>query len=332
MPKSAPRYHLHIENGRKRPEIFQLTDAVLAAALKRHRALAKKLKVTIGWDGDILDEALRTADFLLHWNPRRHNLRACAPRLRWIQTTGAGIDSQMPLDWLPADIVLTNNTGAHGDKAEDSCTMAMLMLHTRMPEMIQSQHAGQWAPVFSTPIAGRTAVVVGFGDLGQAAGRAAKKIGLHVIAVTRSGKAVRPADKAVKVSRMDSVLPKADFLIVTTPLTPETTGLINRARLNLLKREACLINIGRSPIVDYEALRQKLDAGELAGALLDVHSPEPLPADSPLWKTRNLIITPHNSCDDPRYMHFLCDTWFANFARLLAGKPLKNQVDRRLGY
>jgi phosphoglycerate dehydrogenase-like enzyme len=134
------------------------------------------------------------------------------------------------------------------------------------------------------------------------------------------------------VSAINRVLPKADFLIVATPLTAETNGLINRTRLNLLKREAFVINIGRSPIVDYEALREKLEAGELAGALLDVHSPEPLPASSPLWKTRNLIITPHTSCDDPRYMHFLCDTWFANFARLLENKPLKNRVDRTLGY
>jgi phosphoglycerate dehydrogenase-like enzyme len=210
--------------------------------------------------------------------------------------------------------------------------MAMLMLHTRMPGMIEAQHACRWQPVFTTPIAGMTAVIVGFGDLGRAAGRAAKKLGLKVIAITRSGKAARPADSVVKVSAIDRVLPKADFLIVATPLTPQTRGLINRSRLDLLKRDACLINIGRSPIVDYEALRGKLDAGELAGALLDVHSPEPLPADSPLWKTRNLIITPHTSCDDPRYMHILCDSWFANFARLLAGKPLKNRVDRSLGY
>ena len=86
-----------------------------------------------------------------------------------------------------------------------------------------------------------------------------------------------------------------------------------------MKPTAGLINIGRSPIVDYEALRDKLDKGELAGAVLDVHSPEPLPADSPLWTTKNLIITPHISCDDPRYMDFLCDTWFS---RDFAGKPL----------
>lgn len=332
MSKSTARYHLHIENGRKRPAIFQLTAPILAAALKRHPLLARQLKVTVGWDGDIIDEALQTADFLIHWNPPRADLRERAPRLRWIQTTGAGIDALMPLDWLPRDIVLTNNTGAHGDKAEDSCLLAMLMLHQRMPEMIQSQHACRWEPVYTTPIAGKTAVVLGFGDLGRAAGRAAKKLGLAVIAVTRSGKAARPADKAVKVSSINRVLPKADFLIVATPLTTETTGLIHRTRLNLLKREAFVINIGRSPIVDYDALREKLDAGELAGALLDVHSPEPLPATSPLWKTRNLIITPHTSCDDPRYMHFLCDTWFANFARLLANKPLTNRVDRALGY
>ena len=336
MPKSTPakaqKFHLHIENGHKRQWIFKLTDEIFAAAAKRHSALAKRLTVTNGWDGDIIGQALPTADFMISNSPPRERLRERAPRLKWIQTTGAGIDSLLPLDWLPADIKLTNNSGAHGDKAEDSCTMALLMLQTRMAEIFANQHAKTWDPIFTTPIAGQTAVVVGFGDLGSAAGRAAKKLGLKVIAVTRTGKAGKPADAAYKTSRLDSVLPKADFVIVTTPLTPETRGLISRARLDLMKPTAGLINIGRSPIVDYDALREKLERGELAGAVLDVHSPEPLPADSPLWTTRNLVITPHNSCDDPRYMHFLCDDWFANFARFLAGKPLTNLVDRKAGY
>ena len=210
--------------------------------------------------------------------------------------------------------------------------MALLMLQSRTPAVLANQRDKKWEPIFTTPIAGKTAVVIGFGDLGSAAGRAAHKLGLRVIAVTRSGKAGRPADVACKVSRIDSVLPKADFVVVTTPLTPDTRGLLNRSRLDLLKPAAGLINIGRSPVVDYAALREKLDRNELAGAVLDVHSPEPLPADSPLWRTRNVIITPHISCDDPRYMDYLCDRWFANFARKLAGKPLTNQVDRKLGY
>ena len=336
MPKStrarSRTFHLHVENSRKRQALFQLSEPTYAAAVKRHRALARRLKVTIGWDGDILEEALKTADFMINSNPPRERLRERAPQLQWIQTTGAGIDGLMPLAWLPPDIALTNNSGAHGDKAEESCAMALLMLQARMPEVLANQYDKKWEPIFSMPIAGKTAVVIGFGDLGSAAGRAAHKLGLKVIAVTRSGKAGRPADTACKATRIDSVLPKADFVIVTTPLTPDTRGLINRARLDLMKPTAGLINIGRSPIVDYEALREKLDKGELAGAVLDVHSPEPLPAESPLWTTRNLIITPHISCDDPRYMDFLCDSWFANFARKLAGKPLTNQVDRKLGY
>jgi len=334
MPKSIKphKFHLHVENNTKRSSLYHLTEPIYAAAVTRNRALAKKLKVTIGWDGAILDEALKTADFMINSTPPRERLRERAPRLQWIQTTGAGVDGLMPMDWLPPDVTLTNNSGAHGVKTEYSCMMNLLILQSRLPAIIANQHARKWEQIFTAPIAGKTAVVVGFGDLGSAAGRAAHKLGLKVIAVTRSGKAGKPADIAYKTSRIDSVLPRADFVIVTTPLTPDTLGLINRSRLDLLKPTAGLINLGRSPIVDYEALRHKLDKGEIAGAVLDVHSPEPLPADSPLWTTRNLIITPHISCDDPRYMDFLCDAWFANFARKLAGKPLTNQVDRKLGY
>jgi len=306
MQKTPARLHLHIENRRQSLWIYHITDELWAAAAMRHKKLAGRLDVTIGWDGDILDAALRTADCMIAPNP--------------------------PLVWLPSDIALTNNSGAHGAKCEDYCAMAMLMLATRMPGMLASHRAARWEPLFTTPIAGKTALVIGFGDLGSAAGRAAKKLGLKVIAVTRSGKAGRPADAVYKVSRLESALPQADFVVVATPLTPQTRGLLNRDRLALLKPEAGLINVGRAAIVDHDALRDMLIAGRLSGAVLDVHAPEPLPAESPLWTTPNLVVTPHISCDDPRYIDILLDRWFANFARFAAGKPLLNQVDRKLGY
>lgn len=324
--------HLHLENFRKRPALFHVTEEHWQAAAKRHRALARHLKVTIGWDSDILDEALKTADVMINSGPPKERLRERAPRLKWIQTTGAGIDGLLPLEWLPQDVTLTNNTGAHGDKAEESCAMAISLLNARLPQLIASQRNHAWQPVYTTPVAGKTAVVIGFGDLGQGAGRAAKKLGARVIAVTRSGKAARPADAGYPVSKIDNVLPKADFVIVTTPLTPGTRNLMSRARLDLLKPEASLVNIGRSPVVDYDALREKLARGELAGAVLDVFQPEPLPADSPLWDTPNLIILPHVSCDDPRYIEHLLDFWFENLKRFLAGRKLQNIVDRKLGY
>ena len=325
-------YHIHLESNRKRPAIFYLTEAHWASAVKRHRVLAKQLRVTVGWDNEMIDDALKTADFMINPGPPKERLRERAPNLKWIQTPGAGVDALMPFDWLPQDVMLTNNTGAHGAKAEDSCAMALLMLQSRLPEVIRNQHDHVWKGIFTVPIAGKTVVVVGFGDLGQGAGRAAKKLGLNVIAVTRSGKAAKPADRVVKSSRIDSVLPKADFVIVTTPLTAETRGLISRARLDLLKPGAGFINIGRAPIVDYVALREKLEKDELGGAVIDVFDQEPLPPDSPYWTTKNLMVLPHISCDDPRYIDHLLDFWFSNFERFLAGKKLKNIVDRKLGY
>jgi phosphoglycerate dehydrogenase-like enzyme len=331
MPKTQ-KLHLHLETSSKRSHLFYLTEDKWAAAAKRHRVLAKNLRVTIGWDGDIINEALKTVDVMINSNPPRENLRERAPCLKWIQTTGAGIDPLMPLDWLPNDIALTNNHGTHGVKAEESCTMALLMLNARMPEVLANQRERQWKQIYSTPIRGKTAVVIGFGDLGQGAGRAAKKLGLNVIAVTRTGKPARPADVVYPVTRIERALPKADFVIVTTPLTAQTRGLLNRERLALLKPHAGLMNIGRSPVVDYVAVMEMLAKGKLSGAVLDVFDQEPLPPASPVWTTPNLVVLPHISCDDPRYIDQLFDTWFANLDRFIAGRKLKNIVDRKLGY
>src|SRR5688572_23442044 len=210
--------------------------------------------------------------------------------------------------------------------------MAISLLNARLPHLIAHQRAHRWEPIYTSPVAGKTVVVIGFGDLGQSAGRAAKKLGAKVIAVTRSGKAGRPADAACSAAKIDSVLPKADFVIVTAPLTPQTRNLLDRKRLALLRPEAGLVNIGRAPIVDYEALREMLVKGELAGAVLDVFEPEPLPADSPIWDTPNLIVLPHVSCDNLSYIERLFDFWFENLARFRAGRKLVNLVDRKLGY
>ncbi len=174
--------------------------------------------------------------------------------------------------------------------------------------------------------------MIGYGDLGQAAVRAGKRLGLEVVAVSRTGVGDGPADRLVPVARIDAELPQAEFVIVAAPLTPETHHLIGRARLALLPPDAGLVNVGRAPLVDVAALVELLRAGRLAGAILDVHDAEPLPSDSALWDVPNLIVTPHISCDDPRYADMLLDAWAANLERFLAGMPLRNVVDRARGY
>jgi phosphoglycerate dehydrogenase-like enzyme len=132
---------------------------------------------------------------------------------------------------------------------------------------------------------------------------------------------------------LEKILPLADIVLVSVPLTAETRQLIGKRELDLMKREAGLINMARARVVDYDALADKLARGELSGAILDVFDPEPLPADSPLWATPNLVLTPHVSSDDAsQYIPRTLDLVFANVARVLAGRPLKNRVRREREY
>lgn len=327
------RIRLHIENARKKAGIFHITQERWDAACARHRALARRLETTIGWDGDILDQTLAEAAIVIGVPARRENLAARAPALKWIHATSAGVDGFLPLGWLPRGAVFTNNRGAHGVKAEQFMRMAYTMLHTRMPEIIANQRARHWQQLFSSSISGKTALIIGLGDLGEAAARAAKQLALKVIGVRRSRRKSRYADTVHAYSQLDRLLPKADFVVLAVPLTPETRKLLDQRRLDLMKPSAGVINISRAPIADYAALADKLRRNELAGAILDVADPEPLPPDSPLWETPSLIVTPHISCDDgDHYVDISLDLWFANLARFLQNKPLKNRVDPRRGY
>ncbi len=330
---ASRKLRVHIENLRARPGVYHLTAERWSAACARHRALARRLEVSIGWDGATLDDALKETDFLIGIRSRLERLAQRAPRLKWIHVTMAGVDRFLPLDWLPPGVAITNNHGAHGVKAEQYMHMAYTMLNARMAEILANQHARRWQQVFSPSIIGKTALVVGLGDLGQAAVRAAKQLGLKVIGVSRTGKKIRGADTVHKTAALDRLLPRADYVVMAVPLTPATRNLLDRTRLDLLKPGAGVINIARAQVVDNVVLAAKLGRGELAGAVLDVVDPEPLPPESPLWGTPNLIITPHVSCDDgEHYLDLTLDLWFANLARLLSGKPLKNIVNSSRGY
>ncbi len=331
MPSEKLR--IHIENTRKKSDLFHATRARWDAACARHKALARRLDASFGWDGDILDDALRQAEIVIGVPGRRERLAARAPKLRWVHCTSAGVDGYLPLDWLPPGTLFTNNHGAHGAKAEQFMGMAFHLLNSRMPEIIANQRRRHWEQLFSPNIRGKTAVIVGLGDLGQGAARAAKQLGLRVIGVSRTGAKIKAADAVHKTAALDRLLPKADYVVMAVPLTPQTRHLLNRERMDLMKATAGVINIARAPVLDNEALADKLRRGELAGAVLDVAEPEPLPAASPLWDTPNLIITPHISCDDGEYyVDISLDLWFANLDRFLRGKPLQARVDPRRGY
>jgi phosphoglycerate dehydrogenase-like enzyme len=331
-PAEGP-VHVHVENSRHGAPVFRVTPELFAQAAARHPDVAPRVAPTFGEDLEDFDTAMRTAEVLLGFRFPTAGLRERAPRLRWIHLKGAGAEHLQPYDWMPPGFVLTSNSGVHAPKAGEFAATAILMLNARIPALVTQQREHRWRQLFSTPVTGKTAVVVGVGAMGGAAARRARALGLRVVGVRRSGRRHPAVHEMVTPDRLADVLPRADFLLVTVPLTRSTRHLIGPAELDRLRPEAGLVNLARAGVVDYAALAERLRDGRLAGAILDVFDPEPLPAGSPLWDTPNAILTPHVSSDDAeRYTPLTLDLFFDNLRRYLAGRPLRNRIDPRREY
>ena len=185
----------------------------------------------------------------------------------------------------------------------------------------------------SNPIAGKTVVVVGTGTLGSSMAKLVAPLGANIIGVNKRGRAVEGCPKVITIDKIDSVLPDADFLYLALPETPETKNLISRERLDVLKPTCGIVNVGRQSVMDYDALCKKLKKNEIAGAILDVFTSEPIEKNSKLWDTPNLIITPHVSSDDHgNYVKLTLDIFIKNLKLFIDNKELNNQVNKKLGY
>ena len=223
---------------------------------------------------------MANSDILLTWNFPASNIKKIAPNLKWIHCVSAGVEHLLPLDWMFDGLVLTNSSGVHSKKAGEYGLMSVLMLQNHMTKIITNQKSKKFISLFSNPIAGKTIVVVGTGSLGSSMIKLVVPLGANIIGVNRKGRTVEGCSKVVTTDKIDSVLPEADILYLALPETSETKNLINRKRLNLLKPSCGIVNIGRQSAMDYETLCEKLNKGELAGAILDVFTHEPIESNS----------------------------------------------------
>jgi phosphoglycerate dehydrogenase-like enzyme len=234
---------------------------------------------------------------------------------------------------VPSDVVLTSTSGIHVPKGGEYAMASLLMLNHRVPHFVTAQRECNWDQAFATPIAGKTVVILGVGAIGGEAARLARRFGMRVLGVSRSGESNRLVDRMYGPDDLTEVLPQADFLLVTLPLTERTRGLLGRAQLDMLPAHAGLVNLGRGAVIDNDALADKLRNGELSGAVLDVFPEEPLPSSSPLWSTPNLIMSPHCAVDDgASYAESALEVFLDNLRRYVAGRRLNNVVDKSQGY
>jgi glyoxylate/hydroxypyruvate reductase len=256
-----------------------------------------------------------------------------APKLKMIYMTSAGLEKLAPFDWLPDGVALLNNRGTHAVKAGEFGIMSLLMLASRIPAIVSAQREGTWRPLHGSVLGGRTVVVVGLGALGGTTARHAKAFGMRVIGVRTTPEPHEACDRVVAMEGLDEVLGEAEFLFLAPPLTERTRGMLSRERIAMLPEGAGVVNVGRGGLVDQDALLDALDAGRLSGAVLDVFTPEPVPDGHRLWTTKNLVMTPHVSADDPQtYNARTLDIFFDNLRAFRDGRPLPNRFDPARGY
>lgn len=258
--------------------------------------------------------------------------------LKWLCVPWAGVDSLMvPGYFANEDCLLTNAAGAYGVSIAEHMIAVSLVMMRRLDEFMAETRDGQWnKPRAQKSLKDCRITVLGTGDIGSTFAKRAKAFEpASIVGVCRSGKSGEAVyDKVLSVSQLDTVLPETDLLAMSLPATAETRGILSRERLALLPEGAYIVNVGRGSAIDEDALADALESGHLAGAALDVFQTEPLPEGNRLWKTKNLLITPHIAGNmtlpytkDKNVNMFLED--LENFTK---GAQLHYLVDKKLGY
>lgn len=256
-------------------------------------------------------------------------------RLRWIQYSFAGVPEWLCRQALAKGIQISNASGIYDQSIAEHVVGCMLALSRRFESFIEWKKQRIWAhPVRPAvcDLAGSTAIILGMGRIGRATARMLRFFAVRIVGCRRTPQPTPYADEIFPVEDLQTMVRRADWLIVAAPLTPETRGLASADVLGALPRGARVVNVGRGPILDQSALVELLRSGRLAGAALDVTDEEPLPDDDPLWTTPNLLLTQHSSCNPADASPAAAELLLRNLHRRAAGLPLENAVDLARGY
>jgi glyoxylate/hydroxypyruvate reductase len=263
------------------------------------------------------------------------NLLAHMPRVRWIQGTSAGIAGYVQHSAIPPDgPILTTAAGVHAQALAEFALLSMLYFRRGMPELHDRQARHNWERYSGELLAGSTALVLGLGSVGRRTAELASAVGVRVVGTRRgaSSESIPGVERLVRNDDLDDVLPGADFIVVCLPGTAETRHLLDERRLQLTKRGAVVVNIGRGTVIDEAAMVAALQSGHLAGAGLDVFEHEPLPPSSPLWDMPNVLITPHSMSTVSGENARIVDLFIDNLHRFLDGRPMRNVYEHERGY
>lgn len=274
---------------------------------------------------------LSTKHEVLPGTQRMYDALLAAPALRWVHIHSAGADRPVYVQLRERGVAVTTSSGANAPVVAQNALLGVLALARHWPRLAAAQREHRWAPLIASglprDLQGQTAVVVGWGPVGQEIARLLRALGLRVVVVRRqAGAGDGDGDGVTMVAdtQLHEVLPTADWLLLACPLTERTRGLVGARELALLPAHCALVNVARGEVVDEAALVDALRAQRIAGAYLDVFAHEPLPPESPLWDLPNVICTPHSAGFSDGNEQRVARMFLDNLARFVRGEALAN--------
>lgn len=312
------------------PNLLILTE-VQEAMRARYKAmlLERFPQLTIhvvGHHNDVGPYIAETDVLLCFSPPMADHVVRDSPRLKWIQALGTGVDNIVDLPSLGKDVVVTNVRGIHGAPVSEATIAYMLSLARDMPNSTRAQDKSTWQRWPAKLLAGKTVGILGVGLIAEYLAPICKSFGMTVVGISGSPRGAPGFDRMAPREELLKVVPEFDFLVALAPLTPQTRGIVGAELLAAMKPSAYLVNVARGGVVDEPALMAALESGQIAGAALDVFSQEPLPADNPLWRAKNVTLFPHLGGYSEGYEDRAMPTIAGNMAKFLAG-DLKNMIN-----
>ena len=305
------------------PNVLILTE-VQEAMRARYKAMLlerfPQLTINVVGHHNDVGPYIADIDILLCFSPPMadHVVRD-APKLKWIQALGTGVDNIVDLPSLGKDVLVTNVRGIHGAPVSEATIAYMLSLARDLPRAGQAQVKSQWERWPAALLAGKTVGILGVGLIAEYLAPICKALQMSVVGISGSSRDPKGFDRVVHRGDLEKIAPELDFLVALTPLTAETRGIVGAKVFAAMKPTAYLVNVARGGVVDEPALIAALEGGKIAGAALDVFAHEPLPANSPLWKTKNVTVFSHLGGYSQGYEDRAMPTIAGNMAKFLAG-------------
>ncbi len=316
--------------------IVVLGDPVERVLAQLHEV--ESASVTISKTAEGLGAALAEARVMFSWGGNRAEVKKVlegGPKLEWIHSRSAGLDSMLFPELVESPLPLTNGSGVFSQSLGEFVIAGALYFAKDMPRMLKSKSERHWDVFELAELSTQTMGIVGHGDIGRAAAKRAKAFGMRVLALRRDTAwraGDEDVDKVYATADLHEMLPECDYVVAAAPLTPQTKHMLSSPEFAKMKRSAVVINVGRGPVIDEAALAAALTDGTVRGAALDVFEVEPLPESSPLWGMDNVFISAHTADHTFTWLNDAVVFFREQLERFRKGEALKNVVDKRAGY